>query len=892
MFDSFRHRRAFTRGTAHLVAARWPDAITAFRAAAELDPGDCWSHNNLAIALLHAGETEEAAAVFQRAITMNPGFGEAYENRAAALARLERWDEAAAVYRRAAELHPANVETRKNLALVAFHAERWEESANAFQAAIALGGADADIHQIRARALAHLDRWDQAIEAFRCSLALKPGQAEAQSGLVDALMRQERFEEAVDALRDAIELDASSFHRHAQLANVLARLGRTEEAVVAIEQALSVGDGSPEHLMNLVNALSTLERFDTAVQVVARAIAQAPGDATLHAAQGTLQVRLEDWGGAAQSFQHAIECDPTNPVYFKQLGATLFQAGSFEGAASSYRHALSLEPSDLETRTNLAVCLGRLGSTPESLELHRQLAELAPDDVSAQLALGGELLRAGAFEESVPILQRAAALSPEDPQAYFLLVDPLLRLGRNEEARAAHRAAVALGGELPPLPRQTAAAAFEAKQASFWTDANLPPSVFRVERWLEGLADAEPAPEHRGRLLFVLDNDYGELTTLMYLVLGRVLAAESRLLLPERLMANNADALPGRTRGYTSVADILEAVDAERPEAVFLCSGYLYAIHDLMTLDEVAELTAAIEQRGCRVVTTDPFLGMFSIAPPAELVSIAIPDHSDELDLDAIREVKAVEDVRLRSDFTRSEEIFRDAGHLYPAFCATPEGRTAPSDRRNLSFFNDRLVCPELDGPDGDARPVWLFVLSRTDFETQRMFVGARFADIVARMMTDALAAGRHPVMIAPDEFVASVTARMPTVEGVDILSFCPFNRMISLLLAAEHAFYWNIVSHSILVRLFNGRPVVLFDHGHLVRNIPAMKERVVDWYYQGREPVFRDHEEPLTVETVAAWTAEERVSGPEVVARFRRAQSPEAMIASIVGRSETATGG
>jgi hypothetical protein len=126
----------------------------------------------------------------------------------------------------------------------------------------------------------------------------------------------------------------------------------------------------------------------------------------------------------------------------------------------------------------------------------------------------------------------------------------------------------------------------------------------------------------------------------------------------------------------------------------------------------------------------------------------------------------------------------------------------------------------------------------------------------------------------------------MPTAEGIDILSHCPFPRFMALLLSAEQVFYWNAVSHSLLMRLFNQLPIVLFDRGHLMRTAPAIYDRIVAWYYQGWAPPVRDHRVSLTRETVAAWTAEYRPRAAGLVERYRRAPSPEGMLAELLRRA------
>jgi hypothetical protein len=163
-----------------------------------------------------------------------------------------------------------------------------------------------------------------------------------------------------------------------------------------------------------------------------------------------------------------------------------------------------------------------------------------------------------------------------------------------------------------------------------------------------------------------------------------------------------------------------------------------------------------------------------------------------------------------------------------------------------------------------------------------------RFVDIVAGKLVETVASGRHPILIAPGEFARRLIDRMPTAEGIDVLSHRPFNQFMSLLLTAEQAFYWNAVSHSLLIRLFNRLPIVLFDRGHLVRNAPAIYPRVVRWYYQGWEPPLRNHHEPLTPGTVEGWAAEYRRQTAGLVERYRRAPKPEEVVARVLRRAVT----
>ena len=82
--------------------------------------------------------------------------------------------------------------------------------------------------------------------------------------------------------------------------------------------------------------------------------------------------------------------------------------------------------------------------------------------------------------------------------------------------------------------------------------------------------------ETRPRLLFVVSNDYGELSGAMYLAMGG--AFEVAMALPPRLHGANERGLGYRSYRYQSVEDVMGIIGRERPDVVLMFSGYLYAV--------------------------------------------------------------------------------------------------------------------------------------------------------------------------------------------------------------------------------------------------------------------------------------------------------------------------
>ena len=617
-----------------------------------------------------------------------------------------------------------------------------------------------------------------------------------------------------------------------------------------------------------------------------RAIRMAPGHWEAHNNLAIAFLKLKRWEDAARVAERAIGLDPGAVESRDFLGIALLQLERWEEAVAVYRRAVTLNPGRYDSYDRLGMALSRLERWGDVVEVCEAALTLEAGHYATHHRLGMALLQLDRWDAAAEALRRAIALASSDP------------IGAGEVAGMRMSLANALGGGRGPSAAASPVDPGDARrQAAFWSVENLGADVFALERWLEDLtavADSAPAGP---QLLFVLDHDFGELTTVKYFLLGQGLAGRSTLLLPERLYLHNREAIPGRTRCYGSVADILGAVDRERPAIVFLCSGYLLCEHLSLAPGELDTLVDGLRERGCRVVTADPYLGLLSKQDPETLISFELPTEqaikflaekygptvtSQPETLRRMTESRRAAEDKVWVYLRRSERTFRDIHHLYPSYCDVTADDAAEGDARNLSFFNDRLLRPS---PSPRAtRPHWLFILASTDDDLQRVFEGiAGFVDVVANKLTETVAAGRHPILIGPKPLIDEVRARLPSSDGIDLLSHCPFTQFMSLLVGAEHVFYWNAVSHSLLIRLYNRLPIVLFDRGHLLRIAPAVYRRIIAWYYQGWEPPVRDHHQPLTLETVEGWAADYRGQADRLVERYRRAPSPEQMIADLL---------
>ncbi len=810
--------------------------------------------------LLKQGRCEEAVETLRRAIDLDSGNAWPLHHLGDALGRLGRLADAVDAYQQALTLAPESPWTLENLG----------------------------------NTLSKLERWEEAEAAFRSAIDSGSTQPLTYLYLGEVLSRQGRCEEAVGAFLKSISLDARNAWPHHHLGDAFSRLGHLSYAVAAYEQALALSVDSVWTYRNLGSACLKLERWEQAEAACRSAIRLDPSEPYTFLHLGEALAKQERWEEAVEALRRSVALNSNNAWPYHHLGDTLGKLGRVDEAIAAYERALALSPDSVSTLQNLGTALAKMERWREAEACYLRARDAAGDDLHITAALGGVWLKLERWQEAASAYEQCLAVRPDDAELQRNLGIAVFKLETQKAYLRAHSDAtpdsIKAEADTSPLP------------ALDWTEARFGARVFEVERWIEGMLPTGNRPpgdrvQHRqrsadtARMLFILDNDFGELTTVMYLLLGQKWAEHVMVLLPDRLYAANSEAFPGRTFRYQSIGDVEEVVKSFCPDIAFLCSGYLYAMHGLLSHEQLQQLVDLLTDRGCGVVTADPFLGVLSQQSVCSLISIDVPDASD-LELPAhvfahLESVKAEQDEWIVEKLSGAERILSSHLHLYPAHASGVEAENLVHNARERAFFNPELVCDLALQADPATRPHWIFILSATDLDTQLMFEAVRgFGEIVARLLTQAIALGRRPIFVGPEKFIRDLAREMRGQEGAELLSFCSFSRLASLLLTAEHAFYWNSVSHTILLRSFNGLPVVLFDRGHLVRNVEAIYDRVVQWYYQGVQPIYLDHSEPLTLEVLDAATAEFRGNADSMRRGFQRAPDPRSLIEQIIDRS------
>ena len=140
-------------------------------------------HNNLALALMAVGKSEEAASHFERATTLEPDSAEIWSNRGLAEMQAGRLDEAEHSLNQALAFDSDSVESWTNLGLVYGQSGRWREAEEALRAAAELQPESVAAKFNVGVALQQQGRSDEARAIYEEVLRLEPGHEGARQNL-------------------------------------------------------------------------------------------------------------------------------------------------------------------------------------------------------------------------------------------------------------------------------------------------------------------------------------------------------------------------------------------------------------------------------------------------------------------------------------------------------------------------------------------------------------------------------------------------------------------------------------------------------------------------------------------------------------------------------------
>jgi hypothetical protein len=368
------------------------------------------------------------------------------------------------------------------------------------------------------------------------------------------------------------------------------------------------------------------------------------------------------------------------------------------------------------------------------------------------------------------------------------------------------------------------------------------------------------------KVCFLISNDFGELNLAVAMTTGADL--EALFLVPERLERANPALEGSRMACYTSAFEIAAVLERESPQALILCSGYLLLFCGNIDLSGYAQILGTAQGLGCRVLTTDPFLGYWGQA--------------------LMGKNNALQNPRYLAAFEYPAQVLHGVPHLY----VIDPGPNIVPDARAVSvsaFYEQEMDLSQEDNPGG--LPQWLFVLSAEDHRVQiTRWNKERFHAWLAARLDQTEDLGRQPVLIAPDGCLAVLKQRWPASARHRLLPFCEFDTFRRLSRGAEYSFYWNPMSNTLVERFMRQQPFFCFDNGHIAQALPDLFAAGIRTYYGGVGPGVLRLQDPVNLEALKAQAERERLAWAPAREKIRRAQPLRTILADVLSDTNART--
>jgi tetratricopeptide (TPR) repeat protein len=290
-------------------------AVTPFRKAVELMPGQKQPLYLLAVAQERSGDTAAAEESFEALLRFDPNDYIANVKVGENLVRRKKLPEAEARYRHALEIYPNGPAALKELA----------ECLDA-------------------------QKKPEAAEAYRQYVARFPD-VDARIRLIHLLMEQQQYDAA------------------------LAELDRVPP-VTWVPQGLIPPLESHKLRADIQIAQ---KKWDDSIATLQQALALAPNDAQLHGRLGRIFLQKRDFAAAEKELRVALRLDGKNLDYWKDLSSTFFLGGNYPAALATMDEIAKMEQPGAGVWFIRAICYDKLNQLKPALQAYQKFLELDQD---------------------------------------------------------------------------------------------------------------------------------------------------------------------------------------------------------------------------------------------------------------------------------------------------------------------------------------------------------------------------------------------------------------------------------------------------------------------------------------------------------------------------------
>jgi len=420
-------------------------AVSLFRQAVQLAPGDLSLQRRLAQAYLVAGQFDAAITLVRELSSKNPEVTDLLRELAQAQSRAGKLSEGADTLRAYVQRKPEDTAARVELGRWLSWSRRFEESAAAYQGVLRGDPENVEALVGLGQVNAWQGRFTAALKLFDAVLGKQPEQREALIGKSQALYWSGRTEEAFKLL----ELVQEKLPQDREVASLLESFRAAERQRVAERAAvppdvdtlirsyqdiLSRNPRDFEALRMLGELFGRKNNFKEAVVYYRRAHQERPQERQIQLTLARMLSWNREYNESVQLYRDLMRKDPA-PNYMLELARVLSWAGRHSESVEVFERVLELQPNLIEARLGIARVQSWGRSYDQSLQNYRLILEQDPKNREAQVEYARVHAWKGDLNRAVKLYSEMEESYPKDRDVLLGKAQALQWSGRAREAK-------------------------------------------------------------------------------------------------------------------------------------------------------------------------------------------------------------------------------------------------------------------------------------------------------------------------------------------------------------------------------------------------------------------------------------------------------------------------
>lgn len=292
------------RGVIALMTGNAPLAVTLFRRATQLRPGDPGIWGNLGNALFETANLAESKNAYQRAAQLAPGNPDFVIGKANALAAAGCTEDAYPLFESVAQQHPRHAEAWFGLARLTEQGGDRQQAIELYQRVLQINPMHGNAHLNLGATLQSLNRMGDAEQCYRRALDSGAARETVFINLVSVLTAQGKFAEAAACATTAIAEFSDSMDLHRTLAGAYLQMGDMRKALAPMQRAVQLAPDNLTLKQTVSGILFEMGFPEEGLAAIAQALQANPGDTSLAHRYGIAQLTAGHFDEGWRHFIH------------------------------------------------------------------------------------------------------------------------------------------------------------------------------------------------------------------------------------------------------------------------------------------------------------------------------------------------------------------------------------------------------------------------------------------------------------------------------------------------------------------------------------------------------------------------------------------------------------